>query len=656
MLGGATPLERASQVIRVDRKPLPLAASLVLVAGIVVTSVYWLGQLTIAKMLSEDAVVSAELWAQSAFPEGTADIARAAAERAGEAEARRREVAHIDRVVVVPAHGDPTPIGLEGRGGDEDLARVIAARVAPDAPPFSLESGAYTTDTVSWLGRRPFHSWVLFPPDRDKQLRLAVRVVQTGTAAELVSSFVREVIISGGVAVITFASFMAGFSYRQRQLAAENAAIRYLALHDELTGLPNRKKFEEFMAATLAAGKDGRKSALFVLDLDGFKAVNDTLGHPVGDGLLRAAAKRLKASLRGGDLLARLSGDEFAIVVPEVNDPSMLAPLAERVLSLCSSPFRVDGHEIQVGCSIGLAVAPDNGSEIGTLMRNADFALYRAKSEGRRTWRFFDPKMAEDLASRRTLEDGLRNALENDRFQLLYQPQVELSSGRTTGYEAMLRWRLPGKGLVPASVFVSVAEETGLVVPIGEWVIRQVARDCALIPADRRVAVNLSATQLKRDGIDALLAETLKSHKVAPSRIEIEVNEAILGRNETLAFARLEKIRDLGVGVVMDSFGIGTLSLGLLSRYSFDKIKVDRSFLMSDEQKSGAVLAAICSLGRSLGYRVAGQGVETIEHAQLLRAAGCSEAQGYYFAPPMPIEQLLRAERAREPPPLAAIA
>ena len=311
----------------------------------------------------------------------------------------------------------------------------------------------------------------------------------------------------------------------------------------------------------------GHKAALFVLDLDGFKAVNDTLGHPVGDGLLKACAKRLKASLRSGDLLARLSGDEFAIVVPKLTDPAMLAPLAERVLNLLSSPFRVDGHELQIGCSIGLAVAPDNGADIGTLMRNADFALYRAKSEGRRTWRFFDPKMAEDLASRRTLEDGLRHALENDHFQLLYQPQIELSTGRTIGYEAMLRWRLPGKGLVPAAVFVSIAEETGLVVPIGEWVIRQAARDCALIPPDRQVAINLSATQLKRDGIDTFIIETLKSHRIPPGRIEIEVNETILGRNEGAAFARLEKIRDAGVRVVMDSFGVGTLSLGLLSRY-----------------------------------------------------------------------------------------
>jgi EAL domain-containing protein (putative c-di-GMP-specific phosphodiesterase class I) len=264
--------------------------------------------------------------------------------------------------------------------------------------------------------------------------------------------------------------------------------------------------------------------------------------------------------------------------------------------------------------------------------------------------------MAEDLESRRMLEDGLRHALEHDQFQLLYQPQIELSTGRTLGYEAMLRWRLPGKGLVPAAVFVSIAEETGLVVPIGEWVIRQVARDCALIPSERRVAINLSAPQLKRDGIDTFLLETLKSHRIPPGRIELEINETILGRNEAPAFERLERIRKAGVRIVMDSFGLGTLSFGMLSRYSFDKVKVDRTFLMSDTEKSGAVLAAICSLGRSLGFRVAGQGVETIEHAQLLRAAGCTEAQGYYFAAPMPLEALLRMEREQDEEPLAASA
>ncbi len=639
---------------KIEKKPLATAATLVLVASGILAAVYGLGQYALGRMMADDAVTSADLWSR-ALNRNDGSLEVTLAGTSTETLASTLHIASIDRVLLIPA--ERNPIAFHGPDASAELKQAVAGTAGAERPLYQVESGSYTLDSISWLGQAPFHSWVIFPPEKSGRVRLAVRVDQTRTAADLISSFAREVLFSGGVAIITFVSFMAGFSYRQRQLSAENAAIRFLALHDELTGLPNRKQFEEFMAETLAkVEQGGQKAALFVLDLDSFKAVNDTLGHPVGDGLLKACAKRLKASLRGGDLLARLSGDEFVIVVPNLTDPSMLAPLAERVLNLLSSPFRVDGHELQIGCSIGLAVAPDNGSDITSLMRNADFALYRAKSEGRRTWRFFDPKMAEDLASRRTLEDGLRHALQNDHFQLLYQPQIELATGQTLGYEAMLRWRLPGKGLVPAAAFVSIAEETGLVVPIGEWVIRQAARDCALIPSERRVAINLSATQLKRDGVETFILETLKSHKIPPSRIEIEVNETILGRNESIAFGRLEKIRDAGVRIVMDSFGTGTLSLGLLSRYSFDKIKVDRSFLMNDEQKSGAVLAAVCSLGRTLGFRVAGQGVETIEHAQLLRAAGCSEAQGYYFAAPMPLEQLLKIEQEQARPQLAASA
>jgi diguanylate cyclase (GGDEF)-like protein len=636
-----------------ERKPLATVATVVLIAVGVLGSVYGLGEFAIGRMMKDDALSTAELWARALSRRG--DITTTLQRSSPETLESTLQIADIDRLLLIPPSGDP--IGIYGGDAKSELAAVVVDATGTSGSLYAIESDVYTADSVSWVGQRPFHSWVVFPPDRQNALRLAVRVDQTGTISELISSFAREVMFSGGVAFITFVSFMSGFSYRQRQLAAENAAIRFQALHDELTGLPNRKQFEEFLTETLSAleADSDHKAALFMLDLDGFKAVNDTLGHPVGDGLLRACAKRLKASLRGGDLLARLSGDEFVIVVPRVVDPAMLAPLAERVLALLSSPFRVDGHEIQVGCSIGLAVAPDNGADLAALMRNADFALYRAKSEGRRTWRFFDPKMAEDLASRRTLEDGLRHALENDLFELVYQPQIELATNKVVGYEAMLRWRLPGKGLVPASVFVSIAEETGLVVPIGEWVIRQVARDCAVIPADRRVAINLSATQLKRDGIETFVLDTLKAHRIPPSRIEIEVNETILGRNETSAFARLAAIRDAGVRVVMDSFGVGTLSLGLLSRYSFDKIKVDRSFLMNnDEQKSAAVLAAVCSLGHSLGFQVAGQGVETVEHAQLLRAAGCTEAQGYYFAPPMPLEQILKQEEDETRLPLAA--
>jgi diguanylate cyclase (GGDEF)-like protein len=650
------PVERyeALPVKHYSRQWLAISAKITLMAAGILAGIYALGEFTVGRMLTRDAVGTAQLWSLSALENASTDIREAIEAADGKRLARALSIARIDRLGLLDKDGRVTP--LHGAVSGADMERAVAAIEGGDAAG-RLSSGTYRETLRVWFRSTPVRTWVVLPPDQAESSRLALRIDQSETAADLVSSFTREAFFSGGVASITFLSFMAGFSYRQRRLAAENAAIRHLALHDQLTGLPNRKQFDEFLATTLARiRRKGRKAALFVLDLDGFKAVNDTLGHPVGDGLLKATALRLKSSLRVDDLLARLAGDEFAIVVPEVKDTNTLPLLAERVLQLLSSPFKIDGHEINIGCSIGLAVGPDNGSDGDSLMRSADFALYRAKSEGRRTWRFFDPKMAEDLATRRTLEDGLRLALENEHFELLYQPQIELATGRTTGYEAMLRWRLPGRGLVPASVFVSVAEETGLVVPIGEWVIQQVARDCAYLPADCSVAVNFSATQLKRDGMDRFILDTLRSHQVPPGRMEIEVNETVLGRNEADVFSRLNMLRKAGIHIVMDSFGVGTLSLGLLSRCSFNKIKVDRSFLLNDEQKGGAVLAAICNLGQSLGFRVAGQGVESRAHEQLLRSAGCSEAQGYYYAPPIPLDQVVRHARERAEPQLAAIA
>ena len=475
---------------------------------------------------------------------------------------------------------------------------------------------------------------------------------QSDSAGLLRYSFRQELSYYAGFGIVTFFSFMAGFTFRSRREQERNRQMQYLAHHDGLTSLPNRAQFEETLeVAARRAIELGQKLAVIILDLDGFKAVNDTLGHPIGDGLLKAAGERLAASLRDDDLLARLSGDEFAIIIPELHDPSVLNAMAKRIIALVSSPFQIDGHEIMVSCSLGIAIGPDNGDTADKLVRNADFALYRAKSEGKKTWRFFDPKMAEDLKSRRTLEDGLRYALKNDLFTLLYQPQIDLESNRVIGYEALLRWRLPGKGLVPTSMFLSIAEETGLIIPMGEWVIRQAARDGRLLPESMRIAINLSAAQLKRDGIEVFIAHMLRDNGISPERVDIEVNESIVGRGESTAFMRLEKIRETGISIVMDNFGVGTSSLGLLSRYPFDNIKVDRSFMtgIDDDHKTRAVVAAICNLGRSLGMSVAGEGVETEDHAAILRAAGCNQAQGFHFGHPKSLEAILRDNLPRDP-------
>lgn len=623
-----------------------MAFSVCLLAGL-----FYIGQSSIRAMLVGDASAKAVIWFQNSIENG-ADALLALSRDSSLLAPKSLKTAGIDALVLIDGDNHAVPVaGTDHVAVAEFNAATAAIREHQDLELLKIPTGAYATGNVGLISESRFSTWIAFPTSPDRPVRLAARFAQSQSASELVQRFRRELIYSGGIAAVTFFAFMGGFTYRARQIEEGQDDLRFLALHDELTGLPNRKQFEDKLkGAVAAAERYSHKCALLMIDLDGFKSINDTLGHPIGDGLLRAAANRLNSSVRGDDMLARLSGDEFAILVPVVEDTTSLKPFADRVLELLSTSFRIDGHEILISGSMGIAVAPDNGDTADQLVRNADFALYRAKSEGRRTWRFFDPKMAEAQKSRRTLEDGLRFALENDLFTLLYQPQYDLASNRVTGYEALLRWRLPGKGLVPTSMFLSIAEETGLIIPMGEWVIRQVARDSAALPSDARIAINLSAAQLKRQGIEVFIEDTFGAYDVDPNRIDIEVNESILGRNEDDAFARLETIREIGISIVMDNFGVGTSSLGLLSRYPFDKIKVDRSFMsgIDGNEKKQAVVSAICSLGRSLGMQVAGEGVESREHADILRDAGCSQAQGYYFGHPECLDTLFRQQPSEE--------
>ncbi len=624
---------------------------LVLVASVAVGAsllggLHYIGQSGIRAMLVREAGAKALIWFHNSV-DNRAGSLLALSRDSSALSGKSLKTAGIDAMVVVNDNQVLPVAGTDPAAVADFSAATAATREQFKLTMQKIPSGTYPTGHIGMISQSRFGTWVAFPASSDGSVRLAARFVQSQLAAELALRFRREFIYSGGIAAATFFAFMGGFTYRARRIEGEEEDLRFLALHDELTGLANRKQFEsQLREAVSAANRLSQKCALLMIDLDGFKSINDTLGHPIGDGLLRATADRLKGSVRGDDLLARLSGDEFAILVPMIEDSASLKPFADRILELLSSSFRIDGHEILISGSMGIAVAPDNGDTADQLVRNADFALYRAKSEGRRTWRFFDPKMAEDLKSRRTLEDGLRFALENDLFTLLYQPQYDLTSNQVTGYEALLRWRLPGKGLVPTSMFLSIAEETGLIIPMGEWVIRQVARDCAILPPDARVAINLSAAQLKRKGIERFIEETLRAHDVDPERIDIEVNESILGRNEDDAFARLGTIREIGISIVMDNFGVGTSSLGLLSRYPFDKIKVDRSFMsgIDGNEKKRAVVAAICSLGQSLGMQVAGEGVESRDHADILRDAGCSQAQGFFFGHPESLDTLFRRQ------------
>jgi diguanylate cyclase (GGDEF)-like protein len=641
---------------RISRIAVTLLATIA-VTGALLAVVFSVATHSIGNLLVQQSVSQIAAWYSGAVRASHGDVERiiAGLDRPLEVDALRQ--AGIDSLLLVEPGGAITPV----IGSGSEVADLHAALARGNLPlDNSRASGitVYTQDSISWTQPGPFRVWVVLGDEGT--IRLAVRNPNLAAPAVLVSAFKRNLLFSTGIAVIAFFTFMGGYSYRAQRARDDSDHIRFLAMHDDLTELPNRKKFETTLTEALENNAEGEhKVAVLLFDLDGFKSVNDTLGHPVGDGLLKAAAQRIGSSLRGGDLLARLSGDEFAIIVPKVAEVGNLVPLAERVQALLTKPFRIEGHEIMIGCSMGIAVSPDNGDSIKTLLRSADFALYRAKSEGKRTWRFFDPRMAEDMKSRRTLEDGLRVALERDLLTLMYQPQIDLDSLEVIGYEALLRWRLPGKGLVPTSIFLSVAEETGLIIPMGEWVIRQAMRDCLLLPENTRLAINLSAAQLVRDGVEELIESALNASNLDPNRIEIEVNESILGRHEERNFDRLERIRALGVPIVMDNFGIGTSSLGLLTRYRFDKIKIARQFVtgIDDDQKKRAIVAAICNLARSLGMRVAGEGVETPEHAAILRAAGCSQAQGYHFGHPQTLEELLSSLDGREDrPALARIA
>lgn len=631
-------------------RSIKLLTLFIAVSAVIVAAVFVTGHFSMRQLLNDDAQRRAGLWFDQALAEADSDLNSLIENIRSDQSAGMLQVAGIDALVLIRRDGTLEP--LFGPQGIENGFLEAAGLAASDIQSADDKARTFSGKAFSLFSMAEYNIWSLLPSKPAFPGRIAARVSQAEAANVLALSLKRQLLYYAGFATVTFFSFLAGFSYRSKREQEKNREMRYLAHHDGLTSLPNRAQFEETLErAATSAADNGHKLAVIILDLDGFKSVNDTLGHPIGDGLLKAAGERLQVSLRDNDLLARLSGDEFAIIVPKMSDPSSVNAMAKRIIELISSPFQIEGHEIMVGCSMGIAIGPDNGDTADKLVRNADFALYRAKSEGKRTWRFFDPKMAEDMKSRRTLEDGLRFALKNDLFTLLYQPQFDLETDKVIGYEALLRWRLPGKGLVPTSMFLSIAEETGLIIPMGEWVIRQAARDGRLLPENMRIAINLSAAQLKRDGIEVFIAHMLRDYGISPDRVDIEVNESILGRGESSAFMRLEKIRETGISIVMDNFGVGTSSLGLLSRYPFDKIKVDRSFMngIDGDHKTRAVVAAICNLGRSLGMSVAGEGVETAEHASILKAAGCNQAQGFHYGHPKPLEDILRDNLPRDP-------
>jgi diguanylate cyclase (GGDEF)-like protein/PAS domain S-box-containing protein len=422
------------------------------------------------------------------------------------------------------------------------------------------------------------------------------------------------------------------------------ARASHLALHDALTGLPNRVLFRERLNAALASN-DGNLSRVSVicLDLDHFKEVNDTLGHGAGDVLLRQLSQRLLACVRSTDTVARLGGDEFAIIQVGVNQPLESEQLCRRLIEVVRAPFEIEEQELHVGVSLGIAVCEGSDNDPERLLKNADIALYRAKQAGRATYRIFEAQMDLELQERKSLEHDLRQAMLKNQLELHYQPLIDISTRKVAAVEALIRWRHPTRGIVSPIDFIPLAEETNLIVAIGEWVLETACRQALEWP-DLRVAVNLSPVQFRNRELVEVVKDVLRRTGLQPERLELEITESVLINDVSSALATLTALKELGVKIAMDDFGTGYSSLGYLNSFPFDKIKIDKSFIggMSDKDKSGAIVKSVISLGQSLNMVTTAEGVETAEQASFLKAEGCDQLQGYFFSRPVAAEELTR--------------
>jgi diguanylate cyclase (GGDEF)-like protein/PAS domain S-box-containing protein len=426
--------------------------------------------------------------------------------------------------------------------------------------------------------------------------------------------------------------------------------IRHLAHYDGLTGLPNRATFSQAVELALRrAERAGRLLGLLFVDVDRFKNINDTLGHDAGDMLLKQVAERLSGCLRGGDLVARFGGDEFVVALEEVSVPEVAATVAEKILDALTPALRIDGQDFHVSASIGIALYPTDGADLQTLQKHADIAMYRAKEQGRNSYRYYSPHSNTHSLERLTLEAQLRRALEREELALHYQPKQEIRSGRVVGMEALLRWRHPELGMIPPARFIPLAEETGLIVPIGAWVLRQACNDMQRMRANYtrdnlRVAVNLSARQFADAGLMRLLQDALEASALPPSNLELEITESLVMHNPDQAARLLAEFKEMGIHVAMDDFGTGYSSLASLKRFPIDSIKIDRSFIqgLPRDPDDATITEAIIAMAHSLRLSTIAEGVETGQQFEFLRERRCDEIQGNYFSRPLAFEDLVR--------------
>ena len=421
------------------------------------------------------------------------------------------------------------------------------------------------------------------------------------------------------------------------------ARSQYLAYHDSLTGLGNRLLFKDQLEEALRdRTTDSDPIAVLFVDLDGFKTINDALGHSIGDLLLKAIANRIRDALPATDRVARLGGDEFAILQMSTPQPAAAVALATEIIRTASQPYRIEGHDLTVGASVGIAIGATQDITAESLLKSADLAMYSAKASGRGTFRMFDPEMDSIVQAKRLLERDLRHALVHAHFSLHYQPLVNLQTRKVKAFEALMRWKHPERGFVPPSAFIPIAEETGLIVQLGEWALRQACRDAVKWPSDISVSVNLSPLQFLKGNLTATVMNALATSGLDASRLELEITESVLLDKTERNIGILNQLRDLGARISMDDFGTGYSSIGYLRNFRFDKIKIDQSFVRDVlvDEGSLAIVRAIAGLGASFGMTTTAEGVETEAQMRRLNLEGCVEAQGYLYSKPIPVDEV----------------
>lgn len=421
------------------------------------------------------------------------------------------------------------------------------------------------------------------------------------------------------------------------------ARVQYLSLHDELTGLPNRTRMREFLEGKLQALPDNEHPlAMVSLDLDKFKPVNDLFGHPAGDAVLHEVSARLRGCLREYDLVARQGGDEFILILPDIMRREEIEAICARILTEVRKPFIVSGNEIFIGVSMGIALAPQDAVDAGELLRFSDIALYEAKNAGRNTWRFYAPEMEQQIVQRRELEESLRDAIRLQQFRLVYQPRYDLHSRRVTAVEALIRWDHPQLGVIMPDQFIPLAEETGLINAISEWVLRTACRDAAQALGDLAISVNISAVEFGSRGLIERVKAALAAAGLSPERLEIEVTEGVTLHNPQQSLALMQELKALGVRLLIDDFGIGYSSLSYLRSFPFDGIKLDKSFIdaMPHDENANAVVENIIGLGKAFSLSITAEGVETQAQLDKLKMLDCDEMQGYLVDRPLELAAL----------------